>query len=172
MTSRLLAAIAFLGCIVGANYAVTHYGMVPVGFGLMATAGTYLAGATFILRDAIQDKGGRRFVVVLIAIGAGLSAILSPQLALASGAAFLLSELCDLAVYTPLRRKGYLRAAVASNVVGAVIDSAVFLTLAGFPLWTSLPGQVIGKVWLTVAVVLAVGGARALLRQPKLAEGA
>lgn len=164
MKARIAASLGFLACIVGANYAVSRFGMVPVGFGLVATAGTYLAGATFVLRDTIQDKGGRRLVVALIVAGAGLSAILSPQLAVASGVAFLLSELADLAVYTPLRRRGYVRAAVASNLVGTVVDSLVFLSLAGFPVAAALPGQVIGKTWITLAVVALVVAVRARRR--------
>lgn len=163
-TAGIAAAAGFLGCIVAANYAVTRYGMQPVGLGLTATAGTYFAGATFVLRDAVNDAYGRLATVALIVIGAALSAILSPQLALASGVAFLLSELADLAVYQPLRRKGYVRAAVASNLVGTVVDSVVFLTLAGFPLAAALPGQIVGKTWITLAVVALVGIVRAARR--------
>lgn len=39
MNLRLLAAVAFLATILAANYATTHWGLVSVGFGLMATAG-------------------------------------------------------------------------------------------------------------------------------------
>lgn len=171
------AAAGFLACIIGANLAITHYGMVPVGLGLLAPAGVYFAGATFILRDSVQDafagKGtsrwsrmrGRVVLLALILTGAALSAFLSPQLAVASGVAFLLSETVDLAIYSPLRDRGYVRAAAASNVAGAVVDSAVFLTLAGIPLAAALPGQVLGKTLLTLAVVglvLLVRGARAM----------
>ena len=153
-----IAAVTFIATILAANYVTSQYGMVPVGFGLMATAGTYFAGLAFILRDAIQDTAGRRAVVVLILLGAGLSfAISSHGIALASAAAFLLSEGADFAVYTPLRKRGYVRAAVTSNLVGSVLDSIVFLSIAGFPLWQSFPGQVVGKMIVTgVAVALVV----------------
>ena len=48
-------AAAFLGCILAANYVTSRYGMVPVGFGLIATAGTYFAGLSFVLRDSLHD---------------------------------------------------------------------------------------------------------------------
>ena len=35
---KLLPALGFLGCILAANWVTTRYGMVPVGFGLIATA--------------------------------------------------------------------------------------------------------------------------------------
>lgn len=177
-TTGFAASVAFLACIVAANYVTTRYGMVPVGFGLIATAGTYFAGATFVLRDTIHDQWGRLPVFALIVAGAGLSFLLSaPFIALASGVAFGLSELADLAVYSPLRRRGYLRAAVASNTVGALVDTVVFLSIAGFPIWQALPGQLVGKLAITllaVALVLAVrlrrGDSDSVLRQPVRVE--
>lgn len=158
-----LAAAGFIACILAANYVTTRYGMVPVGFGLVATAGTYFAGLSFVLRDAVQDAGGKRWVAAVIAIGAVLSFLVSaPFIALASAAAFGLSELSDFAIYTPLRKRGYIRAAVASNVIGAVVDTVAFLAIAGFPVWAGLPGQLAGKFTITLVVVLAVAGARRL----------
>jgi uncharacterized PurR-regulated membrane protein YhhQ (DUF165 family) len=150
-------AVIFLGCILAANVVTTHLGMVPVGFGLIATAGTYFAGATFILRDALQDVAGKRWTLAVIAAGAALSFFVSaPFIALASAVAFGLSELADLAVYTPLRKRGYIRAALASNIVGALIDTVVFLWIAGFPIMQALPGQMVGKLLVTAAAVALV----------------
>jgi uncharacterized PurR-regulated membrane protein YhhQ (DUF165 family) len=163
----LLASAAFLATILAANYATGHYGLVPVGFGLVATAGTYFAGLTFVLRDLVHDLSGRWFVMLLIVVGAGLSFAISPPfIALASGVAFLLAETADLLVYTPLRRRGYVRAAVASNVAGSLVDTVVFLAIAGVPSWSSLPGQMLAKLTVTLVVVVGVVVARALLRQP------
>lgn len=165
MNLRTLPALAFLACIVAANVVTSHYGLIPVGFGLRATAGTYLAGATFVLRDLVDDLAGRRAVLALIVAGAVLSlALADPAIALASAAAFLLSELADWTVYRPLRRRGYVRAALASNLVGAVVDSVVFLSLAGdvlhVTLGTAMPGQLVGKLTITAAVLVLVGVAR------------
>ncbi len=156
-----LAAVAFLACILAANYLTTEYGMIPVGFGLVATAGTYLAGLTFVLRDSVQDAYGKRATLALVAVGAVLSyAISDPFIALASGVAFGASEIADLAVYTPLRKRGYIRAAITSNVVGALVDTVLFLWIAGFPIWSALPGQMVGKIAVTAVVVALVAAVR------------
>jgi hypothetical protein len=162
------AAVGFLACIVAANYVTTEYGLIPVGFGLMATAGTYFAGLTFVLRDSVQDAYGKPVTLGLIVIGAGLSYFVSdPFIALASGVAFAASEAADLIVYTPLRRRGYIRAATASNIVGAFVDTLLFLWIAGFGIAGNVvAGQMVGKLTVTLAVVLLVGGARVVLRQP------
>lgn len=168
-----LPALAFLSCIVAANYATSTLGMIPVGFGYVATAGTYLAGLTFVLRDAVQDVAGRWAAAGLVAVGALISYLIAdPFIALASGVAFLVAEASDLAVYTPLRRRGYIRAAVASNVVGALIDTFLFLWIAGFPIAGAWQGQMVGKLAITALVVGLVVIARAVLRQPVNAESA
>lgn len=162
----LALAAAFLGCIIAANIVTTQNGMVPVGFGLVATAGTYFAGLTFLLRDALQDVAGKRWTLGVIAAGAALSFLVSDGfIALASAVAFGLSELADLFVYTPLRKRGYIRAAIASNVVGALVDTVVFLAIAGFPIMAALPGQMVGKLVITAIAVGAVVAIR-LTRKP------
>jgi hypothetical protein len=161
------ALASYVTTVVAANWLTDRYGFVPVGFWLTTTAGTYAAGAALLARDALQDAAGRRAVLVAIGIGAALSAWLStPQLAIASAAAFLIAETCDMAIYTPLRRHGWARAVLASNAVGAVLDTVVFLWLAGFPIASAAPGQLVGKLlWATAAPVLLVLAARKVGRR-------
>lgn len=159
----MTVALLYLGCIVGANWAILTFGLVPVGFGLAAPAGVYFAGLSFTARDLVQEQLGRRWTIGLIGLGAALSALLSPALALASGIAFASSELADLAVYTPLRARSRTAAVALSNTVGLVIDSALFLFLA-FGSLDFLPGQIVGKAWMTLlAVAIIIGGRHAHL---------
>jgi hypothetical protein len=170
---RIATVATFLALIVAANSLTTEYGLIPVGFGLMATAGTWAAGLVFLLRDLVHDTAGRTVMFACIVVGAALSALLAaPQIAFASGVAFGLSELLDWAVYAPLRKHGWARAVVPSNIAGAFLDTVVFLGIAGFPIWSALPGQMLVKTAATLAVVVPVVMVRALLRQPKYAEGA
>lgn len=163
---KTVLTAAFLACILAANYVTTRYGMVPVGFGLVATAGTYFAGMTFILRDALQDIAGKRWTLAAIAAGAALSFIVAdPFIAIASAVAFGLSELADLAVYTPLRKRGYIRAAIASNIVGSIVDTIAFLAIAGFPILAATPGQLVGKLAVTAAAVVLVAVIRTSRRK-------
>ena len=168
MTERrvigLVAACAYVATIWLANDAITRWGIVSVGFGLAAPAGVYFAGLSLTLRDLLSDTLGRLAVVAAILLGAGLSYLLGADstipgghasIAVSSGLAFLLSEFADFAVYTPLRERGWLRSIFASNLVGAVIDSLVFLWLAfgSVALWK---GQVVGKTWVTLLAILVL----------------
>lgn len=166
MTTRGIAALtAYIAAIVAANWLTTRYGLVTVAPGLITTAGTFAAGAALLLRDVVQDTAGRAWVLAGIAIGAALTWATSPALAIASATAFLIAECADMAVYTPLRNRGWARAVLASNTVGAIVDTLLFLTLAGFPVTVAtVGGQLVGKLaWATllpVAAVIAVRRAR------------
>jgi hypothetical protein len=40
---------------------------------------------------------------------------------------------------------GWIPAVIASNAIGAPVDTVLFLALAGFPIWTAVPGQLLAK---------------------------
>lgn len=124
--------------------------LLPVGFGLMAPSGVLVVGLSLVLRDLVQEAAGIKGALIAILIGALASWLFaSPYLVVASVAAFLLSELADLAVYTPLRSKHLYGAVLISGIVGAAIDSAVFLMLA-FGSLDFIAGQIVGKVWMSI----------------------
>ena len=124
--------------------------LVPVAPGLMAPSGVMMAGIALVLRDLVQRRLGLAAASLAILVGAGLSAFLAPPaLVVASAVAFLISEFADLAVYTPLARRGLVIAVVASGLVGLVVDSIVFLWLA-FGSLDFLLGQVVGKAWMVL----------------------
>lgn len=75
---------------------------------------------------------------------------------LASATAFLLSELADFAIYTPLQKRDFVLAVAASSFIGLVLDSILFLWLA-FGSLDFLAGQIVGKAWM---VLLALPVAR------------
>jgi hypothetical protein len=116
-------------------------------------------------------------VVAVILIGALVSYVVADaRIATASAVAVLLSELADMAVYEPLRSKSWPAAVLASNTVGAFVDTLVFLTVAGFFAWSAVPGQMVGKVvWATLVplgLIYALRGERAVLRHRVRPEGA
>ncbi|MER9947351.1 VUT family protein [Mesorhizobium sp. M0047] len=158
----IVFALCFAGCIPLANWLIGNVGttcvpngpcLIPVAPGLEAPSGVLAVGLALVLRDLVQRRLGLSWAVAAIAIGALLSASFAPPaLVVASTAAFLLSEIADLAVYTPLQRRGFIRAAVASSMVGLVIDSIVFLGLA-FGSIEFLAGQVVGKAWMVLAAL-------------------
>ena len=153
--------IAYILAIVAANAAITVWGLVPVG-PFIVPAGTFFAGLCFGLRDGLHRARGRRWTVLAILIGALLSSILSPALALASGVAFLLSETIDLVVYEHLEPRGWTAAIWGSNIAGGLADTAVFLLLAGFFAWPALIGTTLVK-WAMTTPIWLIGARRRVL---------
>ncbi len=152
----LLALICFLGLIPLANWMIGHVGLVcpphapclvPVAPGLMAPSGVVTVGVALVLRDVVQRCLGAAWGVGAILAGTGLSVLVAPgPLVAASGLAFLLSELADFAIYTPLQRRRLVLAVVASACAGLMVDSVVFMILA-FGSLQFLAGQIVGKLW-------------------------
>lgn len=155
----LLALAGFILTIPLANWMIGHVGtvcvpagpcLIPVAPGLAAPSGVLMAGLALVLRDLVQRRLGFVASFGAILVGAALSAALAPAaLVLASTTAFLLSELSDLFVYTPLQKRRFVLAVVLSSAIGLVVDSAVFLHLA-FGGLGYLPGQVVGKLWMVL----------------------
>ncbi len=151
--------VAFILTIPAANWMIGNVGavcpenspcLIPVGFDVMAPSGVIMVGLALVLRDLVQRRLGKLWALGAIVVGALLSALIAPQaLVLASGAAFLVSELADFAVYTPLQKKRLVLAVFMSGVVGLVVDSVLFLQLA-FGSLDFLSGQIIGKTWMIV----------------------
>lgn len=173
-----ILALAYVSTVVLANVLTSNLGLVAAGFTLLVPAGTYTAGLALGVRDGLQEVAGIRWTLAGIAAGTALSYLFGDgRIAIASGLAFLVSELADLGVYTPLRDRGrWVLAVVVSNLVGAVIDTMLFLPLSGLP-WntTSVAGQLLVKFVYCTAVYLAVRWAvvdRAVSRQRKFATGA
>lgn len=155
---NIVLLAAYVASIWAANWFIGHVGWcedgfctVPVAPGVWAPSGVLWIGVALWLRDRVQDDWGKGWTVMAIVAGGVLSAFLSPALAWASFAAFLASELLDMAIYTPLRKRHADAALLASNTAGAIVDSILFLAIAAIPM-AFLPGQVLGKIEATFVV--------------------
>lgn len=112
--------------------------------GVMIAPGSFVVGATFILRDYAQRDLGH-YVLLATVLATMITATMSPGLALASGTAFLLSELLDWAVFSRLPGS-FSRRVFWSSVVGAPVDSIVFMTMAGFFSWPGVLVMTLSKL--------------------------
>ncbi len=154
--------VLFCLTIPGANWMLGNFGtvcppnspcLVPVAPGLMAPSGVLLIGAALVLRDLVQRRLGVEFGIGAIVAGSAISVAIAPaSLVIASAAAFMISELTDFAVYTPLARRRLVLAVVLSSLAGLIVDSVIFLWLA-FGSLDFLMGQIVGKLWMVVLAI-------------------
>jgi uncharacterized PurR-regulated membrane protein YhhQ (DUF165 family) len=140
--------------------------LVNVGFvhlPSLAILWSVIVGLCFVLRDWCQHEFGHKSLAFM-GVACGISFWLaSPQVAIASAAAFGISELIDWGIYTATKKPMALRV-LLSSAVSVPVDSFVFLAGIGILSWTLFATQVISKMVAAVVVY-------AILRRPAPALG-
>lgn len=111
-----------------------------------------MIGAALLLRDAVHEFWGRSTTIVLILLGGLVSVpFVGSHLLVASLLAFFVSEMADFFVYDRFRKQNKGTAVLASGVVGAALDTALFSYVAfGTLAWQ--PGLLLGKMYATLSV--------------------
>lgn len=165
MTSNLAAywrpLLAMIVLIVASNWLVQF----PIeagsvfGLPLLLTWGAFTYPATFLVTDLTNRRHGpqtaRRVIYAGFAVGVALSAVLAtPRIALASGSAFLVAQLLDVTVFNWLRRQSWWRAPLFASLLGSVVDTAVFFSLAFAG--TAVPWHLLAGSDLAVKLLYAV----------------
>ncbi|WP_274363605.1 VUT family protein [Paenibacillus thermotolerans] len=170
MSKRFTACfiVLYLLSIVSANVVTASYAPLQLGF-LIIPAGSFLIGATFILRDLVQQAVGRRNTYVAIIAALALSVISSYLLGdtlwivFASAVTFIVSETTDTEIYTRLKLP-MARRVLYSGTAGGMVDSILFVVIglspigAGFLSW-DLVGYAIAGQMLTKVFMQTVGAA-------------
>ena len=148
---------AYLAAIVAANLTTATWGAEWSIYNAFL-----LIGLNLSTRDRLQDLWGvHRFRNMAILIGAGsalsygASVWLAPEaipsdtvakIALASCVAFLVAETFDAISYYLLRRREWLERSNTSNLVGAGLDSVIFVSIAFGWTWEIIFAQFCAKV--------------------------
>jgi queuosine precursor transporter len=154
----LLAPIAAMAAaIVLSNVLVQH----PINAWL--TWGAFSYPLVFLVTDlcnrALGPQAARRVAWVGFAIAVAVSAALAPlQIALASGAAFIVSQLMDISVFNRWRAASWWKAPLIGSLVASVVDTAVFFFLAFYGTgenWLMLATGDLAVKALMAAVLLA-----------------
>ncbi|VAV90472.1 Putative preQ0 transporter YhhQ [hydrothermal vent metagenome] len=116
---------------------------------------TIVTGLVLVVRDFAQREVGHKVLLAML-IALALTVVLAgPRLALASGAAFAISELVDWSLFTFTRLRLSTRVFL-SSLIAAPIDSVVFLLGAGFFTTANAIMSVLGKMVGAVVVALVV----------------
>ncbi|MGJ7542998.1 VUT family protein [Variovorax sp. LT1R16] len=99
------------------------------------TWGAFSYPVAFLVSDLINRRFGpgpaRRVACIGFAVAVIASLALAPvRIAIASGLAFIASQLLDIGIFDRLRRGTWWRAPLVATVIAAVLDSAVFWGIA------------------------------------------
>ena len=124
----MIHLLIYVLLIVGINLAFAVTPLIPLPNGEMWPPLSLVVGFTFVVRDYAQRHVGHNILWAML-IGCGISWFMaSPDLAVASAAAFAAGELADWAVFT-LTRRPFSQRLLLSSLLGTPLDSLVFLTL-------------------------------------------
>jgi queuosine precursor transporter len=99
------------------------------------TWGAFTYPLVFLVSDltnrALGPQVARRVAWAGFAVAVVVSALLAPwRIALASGSAFLVSQLMDVAVFNRWRRAHWWKAPLIGSLIASVVDTMVFFFLA------------------------------------------
>ncbi len=127
---HLLLPVLAMGVIIVASNILVEY---PINDWLVWGALTY--PFAFLVTDLTNRFHGandaRKVVLVGFAIGILASLVLADlRIALASGTAFLIAQLCDVSVFDRLRRQIWWVAPLLSSALSTILDTGLFFGLA------------------------------------------
>ncbi|GAB4177867.1 MAG: queuosine precursor transporter [Wenzhouxiangellaceae bacterium] len=145
--------LAMMAIVASANYLVQF----PINDWLTWGALTY--PVSFFITDLTNRRYGPAQARRVVWVGFSLAVILSVwlagwRIALASGSAFVTSQLLDIRIFDRLRDAGWWQPPLCSSVLGSAWDTALFFTLAfagtGLP-WVS---WAVGDYLVKLAIAL------------------
>lgn len=139
MSRHLPGILAMAAIVVASNILVQHL------FGQWLTWGAFTYPLAFLVTDVMNRVYGvsaaRRVVFVGFLVGIGCSFIgtqimgeygplVTWRIAAGSGLAFLVAQMCDVAIFDRLRNGAWWRAPLVSTLIGSTLDTAIFFTIA------------------------------------------
>ncbi|QDY70001.1 queuosine precursor transporter [Qingshengfaniella alkalisoli] len=139
MTRILPGILAMAAIVVASNILVQFL------FGQWLTWGAFTYPLAFLVTDVMNrvygPKSARRVVLAGFVIGiicsfigtqihGEIGPLVTLRIALASGTAFLVAQLIDVAIFDRLRKGAWWRAPLASTLVGSILDTTLFFTIA------------------------------------------
>lgn len=137
-----------------------------IELGDLLTWGAFTYPVAFLVTDLTNRQFGpsvaRRVVFVGFVVGVVLSFWASaPRIAIASGSAFLIGQLLDISVFNKLRRQTWWRAPLAGSLLGSVIDTLLFFSLAFAPIFAFIgPNDDFAVGWAPILGTLSAEGPR------------
>ncbi|MCB1385692.1 MAG: queuosine precursor transporter [Nitratireductor sp.] len=195
-----------MAVIVVASNILVQYPFGYFGLGDLLTWGAFTYPFAFLANDLANRRFGaaaaRKVVIAGFVLAVALSIWLAtPRIAIASGSAFAAAQLLDVQIFDRLRRGAWWRAPLISSLIGSLVDTILFFTIAfaplfadidfffgmednslGFPagifgiampLWASLAiGDLIVKVLIGLVALVPYAGLLKLMGSPRVAEAA
>jgi uncharacterized PurR-regulated membrane protein YhhQ (DUF165 family) len=146
-TVGIVVAVASMAAVVVlSNVLVQHPFQVTLGrlnLADLLTWGAFSYPLAFLVTDTTNRLLGPRVARRVVYLGFAFAVVLStwfatPRIAIASGTAFLVGQLLDIAIFNLLRDRAWWKAPSFSSLAGSAADTLVFFALAFAPAFVML----------------------------------
>ncbi|MCP4317340.1 MAG: queuosine precursor transporter [Hyphomicrobiales bacterium] len=130
--------LAMAAVVIASNYLVQFpvmYTLGPFILEDLLTWGAFTYPVAFLVTDLSNRHFGPAKARIIVTVGfilaVGISIyVATPRIAIASGSAFLVAQLLDVSIFDRLRHSHWWHAPLISSVLGSIIDTVLFFSLA------------------------------------------
>ena len=153
---KLFLLLSFLmgGVVIASNYLV-QFPVQYYGLENLLTYGAFSYPVTFLITDLANRAYGKKLARILVLIGfligiiltlfvsTNFNDVISVRIAIGSATAFLIAQNIDVNIFDALRKRSWYVAPLTSSVIGSIIDTFLFFSIAFYG--TDVP-------WLTLSI--------------------
>ena len=155
--------------VVISNYLV-QFPVQKFGLSEILTYGAFTYPVTFLITDLANRAYGKTVARKVVYIGfiigifltlfvsTNFSDIISIRIAIGSGLAFFISQNLDIKIFDHLRNKNWFVAPLTSSVLGSIVDTFLFFSIAFYATevpWITLAiGDLIVKLFITLLMLI------------------
>jgi len=131
--------LAMAAIVIASNFLVQYpvnYMLGPLVLSDLLTWGAFTYPIAFLVTDLSNRQFGPAKARMIVLVGFVLAVALSifvagPRIAIASGTAFIVAQLMDVAIFDRLRHQArWWQAPLVSSVLSSILDTALFFALA------------------------------------------
>jgi uncharacterized integral membrane protein (TIGR00697 family) len=153
--------------VVTSNYLV-QFPIQYLGLSEILTYGAFTYPITFLITDLANRAYGkmiaRKIVYIGFFVGVALtlfvstnfSDLISVRIAIGSGLAFFVAQNIDIKIFDSLRKKNWYVAPLASSVLGSVIDTFLFFSIAFYATGISWISLAFGDLAVKLLIALSM----------------
>ena len=156
-SARLLLPVISMAAVLLLSNVLVQY---PINDWL--TWGAFSYPLCFLVTDLSNRRWGAAFARRVVYVGFALGVLISyyfadERIAIASGSAFLLAQLLDVAIFARLRAASWWRAPLLSSLTASVVDTYLFFAIAfvgtGLPWGSWAVGDLSVKLVMALALL-------------------
>ena len=167
--NRFFFILAFsMALIVALSNYLVQFPIKYMGLQDLFTYGAFSYPVAFLITDLANRRYGKIIARKIVYVGfvfgiiltlyfsTDFSNLISKRIAIGSGTAFLIAQLIDVQVFDKLRKKVWFVAPLVSSIIGSVIDTFLFFSIAFYGTGINWITLSFGDLFVKLMVALAM----------------